>query len=170
MTKNEFLLGVVQAFLRAHPRWDLVRSDKRRHAFYIGRSLGSVFVYLGFTARTDRDVFGQSVGWAPSREAFDAAFDRKENPPVRLRDGQLARIRTLERPRDFEHEELSFPTASLVRPISGFRLSDQKQEDISAQMLAEIDEYALPYLCLMIKARHGHEVTPYQLGNEEVVK
>jgi hypothetical protein len=167
VTKNDFLSGVVSAFLDSHPGWTLVRSDKKRHAFYVARNVGPTFLHLGFTARTDRELFGQSVGWAPSREAFIAALERKENPPVRLRDGQLARIRTLEQPRDFEHEQLSFPTASLARPISGFRLSDQPHQGIREQMLAEIEEYALPYLCLMLNARHGLQVTPLQLSRED---
>lgn len=43
----------------------------------------------------------------------------------------------LQRPRDFEHEELAIPTSALVRPISGFPLSRATHDSIRKQMLQE---------------------------------
>ncbi len=163
MTKNGLLYGVCGIFLERAPAWRLVHSDKRAHLFYVGRDLSRVFVHLGFSARSDRDLFGQSVGWAPSLEVFKASLTRRESPPVRLRDGRLERIRALEKPRDFEYEELSFPTSSLARPLSGYRLEEATPEEIQAQMLADIDHYGLPYLCLMLERRFGQVLTPARL-------
>jgi hypothetical protein len=157
------LTGVFGAFLEGAPAWRLVHSDKRAHAFYVGRDIAQVFVHFGFSARTDREVFGQSVGWAPNLEAFKASLARRETPPLRLRDGRLKRIRILEKPRDFEYEELSFPTSSLVRPVSGYRAEESNPDEIKAQMLADINDYGLPYLCLMLERRFWLVFTPAQL-------
>jgi len=168
LTKNELLTDVSAAFLERAPAWRLVHSDKRMHTFYVGRDIAQVFVHLGFSARTDREVFGQSMGWAPSLEAFKASLSRRETPPVRLRDGRLERIRALEKPRDFDYEELSFPTSSLARPVSGYRAEESSPDEIHAQMLADIDQYGLPYLCLMLERRFGLMLTPAQLLRDPV--
>lgn len=142
-------------FLADATAWSLVHKDLRKHTFFVGRTLPCVFVHLGFSARTDRDVFGQSVGWAPRLDAFLVSLNRREAPPIRLRDGRLVRLRGLAKPRDFDYDEMSFPTASLVRPISGYRGDEMSRAEMREQINSDIRDYAIPYLCLMLKLRHG---------------
>jgi hypothetical protein len=82
---------------------------------------------------------------------------------VRLRDGRLERIHALEKTRDFEYEELSLPTSSLVRPVSGCRAEDASPSEIRVKMLADVDDDAFPYPCLMLGRRIGLVLTPAQL-------
>lgn len=168
MTKNDFLRSVIARVLDAHQAWSLVYENGRRHRFVLARQLPDVLVYLDFEARPDNEVFGQGVGWTRDRQSLACVLEPSSNPVFKARDGRLARLRQLDHPRDFEHEELAIPTAALVRPISGFRLSQATHDSIREQMLKEIEDYALPYLCLMLKFRHGMEVTPEQLGSGEV--
>lgn len=161
---KQFLAKVVSDLLAKHPAWTRVHEDARHQHVAIGRSMGDrVFVYLDFSAMGKRDVVTQGVGWAPSEAVFRASLSRKETEPLRARDGSLARLGKLERPRDFEHEEMRVDTSSLCRPFGGFDLTEQTVEHAERQMLDEIDSYALPYLCMMLKARHGIELTPAQI-------
>lgn len=169
MKKNEFIGAVVNQFLAGHPKWMLVHSDKRSHHQVVGRVLGSaIFVYLDFSARTDRLVFGQGVGWSKSLDAYKAYLARTENEEHKFRDGSLRRLLTLEKPRDFQYEALDVSTSALCRPIGGFNAENLTLDQIKQDMLREIEEYALPYLCLMLKHRHGAVVTPEQLGSAEL--
>jgi hypothetical protein len=170
MKKNEFLESVVEPFLVTHPAWKRVYEIRRRHLFVVGRQLPGVLVYLDFEARSDNDVFGQGVGWTADLQSLIDDFNPTSTPPFKQRDGQLKRLRTLERPRNFEHGALTIPTSSLCRPTGAYFLSSWgNYEAIREQMLREIDEYALPYLCMMLKFRHAREVTPEQLARDQVL-
>jgi len=169
MKKNEFLESVVEDFLAGHVRWGRVHSDRRSHYQVVGRALGSrVFVLLDFSARPDRDVFGQAVGWSENLKSFERYLARTTNEPLKERDGRLKKLMTLESPRDFQHTEMHVSTSSLCRPFGGFDARDMSLDKIKQDMLREIEEYALPYLCLMLKHRHGVVVTPEQLGSAEL--
>lgn len=169
MKKNEFLDSVVKSFLASHERWGLVHNDRRSHYQVVGRSLGpKTFVLLDFSARTDREVFGQAVGWSDSLESFERYLARTTNEPLKERDGRLKKLITLENPRDFQHGDMHVSTSSLCRPFGGFDARELSLDQIKQDMLREIEEYALPYLCLMLKHRHGVVVMPEQLGSDEL--
>lgn len=169
MKKNDFLDSVVEQFLGSHGQWAVVHNDKKSHYQVVGRTLASKgFVYLDFSARTDRMIFGQGVGWSESLDKLREELKRTTNTPVKARDGSLRKLLTLEKPRDFAHAEMRISTSALCRPFGGFDASEQSLEQIKEGMLREIEEYALPYLCLMLKHRHGTVVTPEELGNSEL--
>jgi hypothetical protein len=168
MKRNEFLDSVAEAFLVGRVQWRRVHSEKRSHYQVVGRDTPyGVFLYTDFSARTDRPLFGQGVGWSKSFDSFKAYLSRTENEEHKPRDGSLRRLLTLENPRDFQYEELRISVSSLCRPIGGFDAINLSLDQIKQDMLREIEEYALPYLCLMLKHRHGVVVTPEQLGSGE---
>ena len=74
----------------------------------------------------------------------------------------------MEDPRDFHYEEFRVPTSQLCRPFGGFDLTQESPDEVLVTMATEINEYALPYLCLMLFKRHGISVTPDQLSSEEI--
>lgn len=169
MKKNEFIDLVVDAFLAGHPQWRRVYSDRRSHYEAVGRDTPfGVFIFLDFSARTDRLIFGQGVGWSKSLDSFKAYLARTENEEHKPRDGSLRRLLKLDNPRDFTYEHLHISTSELCRVIGGFDAKELSLEQIKADMLREVEEYALPYLCLMLKHRHGVVVTPEQLGSGEL--
>jgi hypothetical protein len=169
MKKNEFICIVINMFIAGHTKWSRVNSEKRSHHQVVGRVLGqAVFVYLDFSARTDRLVYGQGVGWSKSLDSYKAYLARTENEEQKFRDGSLRRLLALESPRDFQYDAMDISTSALCRPIGGFNASELSLDQIKADMLREIEEYALPYLCLMLKHRHGVVVTPEQLGSGEL--
>ena len=111
LKKNEFLEFVVGEFLADHPPWRQVRQNKRDYDISVGRTISNAcFVWLSFSCRPDRYWFGHSVGWNRSEDAYLYRRGLRENPPHYLRDGSLRRLRTIERPRDFENEEMSLST------------------------------------------------------------
>lgn len=90
MIKNDFFDSVVEQFLGGHGRWTMVYNDKKSHCQVVGRDIASkLFVYLDFSARTDRMIFGQGVGWSESLDAFREELKRTTNAPVKARDGSL---------------------------------------------------------------------------------
>lgn len=169
MKKNEFLDGVVAEFLDSHVQWKRVHNDRKGHYQVVGRVLGpEVFVFLDFSARSDRPVFGQAVGWSKTLDTFQSYLNRTTNAPDRERDGRLKKLLTLDNPRDFQYVDMHISTSSLCRPFGGFNAQELSLEQIKAGMLQEVEEYALPYLCLMLKHRHGVVVTPEELGSSEL--
>jgi hypothetical protein len=168
LKKNEFLAQVAGAFLAANPAWSCVQHNKREYACSVGRSVErACFVVLSFSCRPDRYWFGHSVGWSPSLDTWLERSARRETAPLYPRDGSLARLRTLDTPRDFQAAEMSRPTFTLYRPHQSYSLEDTSVEEVRATMLAEVAEQAFPYLCMMLSARHGLELSCAQLGGAQ---
>lgn len=169
MKKTEFLGQAITRFLREHPAWMELIKDKRGLYFAAGREIaGVVLVYIDFSVRPDRFVAGHGVGWTNSLTRFHEARVEKINSPIRPRDGSLRRLLRLEYPRDFHYDELYVSTAELCKPFGGFDLTKESPEDVLATIATEINEVALPYLCLMLLKRHGISVTPEQLSGGEI--
>lgn len=170
LKKNGFLALVAGDFLAANPAWACIQHDKRGYALSVGRSLaGACFVVLTFSCRPDRYWFGHSVGWSPSLEAWQARSARRETAPVYPRDGSLARLHKLDKPRDFEVADMSRPTFTLYRPHQSYSLEDTPADELKATMLAEVAQQAFPYLCLMLAARHGLKMSCGQLGGSQAL-
>lgn len=169
MKKVEFLEEAMSRFLSTHLSWEDVVRDKRGLCFTVGRDIPKVaFVYIDFSVRSDRFLAGHGVGWSKSLACFHEARSKKVNAPFQPRDGSLRRLLTLDDPRDFHYEELYISTAELCKPFGGFDLTTEPPDEVLATMAAEINEFALPYLCLMLLKRHGISVTPEQLSSGTV--
>ena len=162
--KNEFIRFVADAFLVTCPKWQVVWEDKRTYSCVVGREAPGVFVFVGFGARPDRYWFGTDVGWAPTRSAFVEEKTARKNPDHKPTDGRLVQIRTLSAPRDFEYPYLRRSVGGLARPFTKYDLETVPAEQLRALMLSDLEEYALPYLCLMLTKRHGLEATRQSLG------
>jgi hypothetical protein len=170
LKKNEFIDLVSNAFLNAHPRWVCASQKRREYLTTVGRTIEKAcFIWISFSCRPDRYKFGHSVGWSPSREAHLHRLELKENPPIWPNDGSLRRIRTLEKVRQFELPEMSRSISGLYLPYQDYNLETTSAENLKHLMLNEIEEYALPFLCLMLRSRHALEVTPEQLGTSDVL-
>ena len=165
LKKNEFIDLLTGSFLQKYPGWFLAHQNRRDYFCMVGRNAADAcFVWIAFSCRPDRYWFGQSVGWAPSREDYVARLGARENPPVYPNDGSLRRIRGLDRVRQFQLPEMARSISSLYIPWQNYSLETTPPDDLRELMLREIEEYALPYLCLMLKQRHGIETTPAGLG------
>ena len=97
-------------------------------------------------------------------EAHVERLALRENPPIYPNDGSLRRIRTLEKVRQFELPEMSRSISDLYVPYQNYSLETTAPAEVQSLMLQEIEEYALPYLCLMLQRRHGVGLSPEQLG------
>lgn len=149
--------SVATAVSAGLPAWGTVLSEGREGLIVLGREVESAcFVYLDFSVRPDRRVFGHGVGWAPSRETFLEEHEARRNPAILERDGSLRRLRRLVQPRDFGHPALRVSTGSLLRAY-GPGDPAESDEEFRARVLHEIEEAALPYLTMMLRARHGIE-------------
>ena len=84
---------------------------------------------------------------------------------MRERDGSLARLRKLESPRDFKHDEMHLPISALCRPFGGFDLSKHDAQTVRASMESEITQFAFPYLSMMLAARHAITFPVNQFGS-----
>jgi hypothetical protein len=169
MSKNAFLDLVAGRFLAAHPAWRQVHVHRRHYQLSVGRAIGDAcFVWLAFACRPDRHRFGHSVGWHRSEAAYLDRLGLRENQPVFPTDGSLRRLHTLESPRDFQCEEMYRATASLHTPLQVYDLEASGPEALCALMLGEIRDYALPYLAMMLAARHGLPCTPEQLASDAI--
>jgi hypothetical protein len=167
--KTEFLEQAIARFLPAHPAWVELVKDKRGLYFAAGRELaGAALVYIDFSVRPDRFVAGHGVGWTTSTARFHASLKETVNRPFQPREGRLERVRSLENPRDFLYEEFRIPTAQLCKPFGGFDLTKESSDEVLATIATEIEEYALPYLCLMLLKRHSISVAPEQLSSGPV--
>jgi len=167
--KTEFLEQAMTRFLPAHPAWAELVKDRRGLYFAAGREIpGVALVYIDFSVRPDRFVAGHGVGWTKTETRFHEALNETVNRPFQPREGRLVRIQNLEDPRDFQYEELRVPTSQLCRPFGSFDLTKESPDEVLATIGMEINEFALPYLCLMLLKRHGISVTPDQLSSEAV--
>lgn len=169
MKKTEFLDHAITRFLAAHPAWTGLVKDKRWLYFAAGREIpGVALVYIDFSVRPDRFVAGHGVGWTKSLARFHEARAEKVNPPIQHRDGSLRRLLRLEDPRDFHYDELRVSTSQLCKPFGGFDLAKESPDEVLDAIAMEINEFALPYLGLMLLKRHGISVTPDQLSSGEI--
>lgn len=164
MKKNEFIRYVTDGVIQRYPAWAVLWEQKRSYTSILGRQLPQTLVYLRFDCRPDRYWFGHGVGWAPNLGGLVAEETAARNPEFKHREGRLARIRTLGSPKDFTYEAHEVSTGSLARPYSKYSLEDSSPEQLRAAMLQEIEDLAMPYLCLMLANRHGLTLTPDELG------
>jgi hypothetical protein len=163
--KIDFLDMVVSKFLELHPRWALIRRKNQGLSRYLGLEVpGKVLLLIDFSCRPDNMRVHHGVGWSPNMTVFVEGHKAVSSYP-KPRDGSLQRLRRLERPRDFEYDEMNVSIGLLNKPTDGFDISMEAAESIQAIMLQEINELAFPYLCMMLKARHGIDVTPSELAN-----
>lgn len=166
MTKNEFIDLMVGEFLAAHTAWRKFYENRREYMQAVGREIGPrCLVFIDFSARPDRYWFGHGVGWCPSAAHFQEWRQRRVNPPVYKRSGSLQRLKTLPAPRDFENDEMRLDTFQLYRPFATYDLEKTPAEQLRSEIAGEIDEFALPYLRMMLQARHGLELTQAELSN-----
>ena len=167
MTKTEFLDEAIKRFLGAHPGWAELTKEKRNLYYSAGREIdGRCLVFVDFSVRPDRFTVGHGVGWTKSRARFKDWRQERVNPPIQPRDGSLRRLLTLDDPRDFKYEELSISTSALCKPFGGFNVPELSVEQVFSSMATEARDYALPYLCLMLRKRFGLEMSPEQLAKE----
>jgi hypothetical protein len=171
LTKNAFISRIADAFIATHPAWRRVFEHRRNYQLCVGRDVGNrCFVYIGLSCRPDRYSFGHSVGWSPSLAAYLHRLNLRENPPIYPRSGSLRKLLSMNGARDFQNTEMSIPTFVLYRPYASYDLETDSPEAVQALMLSEIEDYALPYLCLMLRERHGLHVTPAQLGSDAAIE
>jgi hypothetical protein len=165
VTKNEFLNLVADEFLAAHGAWRRLYENRRAYSLAVGRQVGSTcLVFLDLDCRPNNYRFGHGVGWCPSHEYFQAWRQRRVNPPSYSRSGSLRRIRSLKDPLDFHNEEMRLETFQLHKPFADYDLESASPEEVKREMLGEMEDYALPYLLLMLRARHGLELTQAELS------
>jgi hypothetical protein len=165
MTKLEFLKAAAAAARSDAPAFAWTHEEGRNQYVAIGRDIGGhVFVYLRFSARPDNRVVGHGVGWAPSREVFLESRASKANEPIQNYDGSLRRLLRLEHPRDFTYAQVQRETPGLYLPFARTDLDAEAPEAIIERMRQEIREYALPYLCLMLRHRFGMELSVQALA------
>lgn len=163
MSKNEFLDSVSSEFLARHPRWAVVHENRRAPSRVVGLEVdGMVLLLVDFSCRPDNMRVHHGVGWSRNKATFLADLKSTDMYP-KARDGSLRRLQKLSKPRDFEHEAMNVSVGLLHKPFDGFDLATESPEYIQATMLQEIEDYAFPYLCMMLKARHDLELTPAQL-------
>lgn len=149
-----------------HSAWERIFENKREYRLTVGRSVGDrCLVHIDISSRPDRYWFGHGVGWSPSLAAYLDYATRRANPPIYPRSGSLRKLLTLEKPRDFDNPQMSLSISSLFTPFVIYDLETQGADVVQESMLREIDVYALPYLCLMLKFRHGVTTTPEALGS-----
>ena len=159
MKKNEFLHYVASRVLGQQPAWSLVWEHKRWYTLIIGRQLPNVFVYIDLQARSDRDLFGQGVGWAPNLDLVIAERLKPKTPELKSTYPRLSAIREHATTSDFEFESLRRNVGSLARPFTKYELADSTPEALCEVMQRDIEDFALPYLTLMLAARHRIQVT-----------
>ena len=169
MIHKKYLADCAGQFLIKHPAWNMLHmgSADGIKSIAVGRyipNLACIFLtYWQYKTRVS-----QAVGWTASADALQRMLTRRENAPIVRVDGWLKRLAQIESPRDFAYAELSISTHSLFKSSSGFDLAHQSAAQVAEDMLSEAEQYALPYLCLMLKHRHDLEVTPEQLGSGEI--
>lgn len=165
MKKNDFLDKVAGAFLQLYPRWEMLREDRRAYKRYLGLNVrNSCLVYIDFSCRPDSMNAYHGVGWSTDKARFvnDITQDVRLPKP---RDGSLRRLLRLDKPRDFAYDDMDVSISLLHKPFDGFDLAKEPAETVQATMLQEIEDFAFPYLCMMLKHRHQLDVAPAQLGS-----
>jgi hypothetical protein len=161
---KDFLLEAKSAFLIRFPAWKSVGS--RGQSIYCGRTIADeCLVYVRFSGRKDREMVFHSVGWASDWDRIKSDAKSEHGYP-KPRDGSLRRIMRLENPRDFEYDAHEVSIRLLHKPTDGFDLNLGTPDSIVLAMLEEVEAYAFPYLCLMLKKRLGIEVDSDALGHE----
>lgn len=165
MTKNEFINLVADGFLVGHRGWGKVYEHRRHYKLAIGREIPlGCFVFIDLACRPDYYRFGHGVGWCPSLAYFLEWQERRVNPPIYPRNGRLKNLERLEKPLDFENDEMRVSTFSLHSPFADYDLEKSDEIRLRRLMLSEMEDYALPYLRMMLRARHGLEVSQNEIG------
>jgi hypothetical protein len=160
VTKNEFINLVADGFLAEHSGWTKVYEHRRQYKLAIGRSFPSAcFVFIDLACRPDYYRFSHGVGWCPSLAYFQEWQERRVNPPIYPRSGRLKNLASIEKPRDFENQEMRVCSFSLDRPFAEYDLERSDEVQLRRLMLSEMDEIALPYLRMMLHARHGLDLS-----------
>ncbi|GAB3732603.1 hypothetical protein GCM10028794_09830 [Silanimonas algicola] len=95
------------------------------------------------------------MGWCPSIDHYREWKARRENPRDDPQSGRLRYIQTLDNPKDFDNVEMRIAVQKLYANDVSHRLGADPPETVLAEMLSAVDAYALPYLQLMLAARHG---------------
>lgn len=169
MKKNDFLDAVASAFLERHPHWELIREDRRAYKRYLGLQVPKAcLLYIDFSFRPDNMNAYHGVGWSTDKAKFlnDIAHSMRLPKP---RDGSLHRLRKLDKPRDFTYDDMDVSISLLHKPFDGFDLATEAAEVVQEKMLKEIEDFAFPYLCMMLKHRHQLEIAPTQLGSGVII-
>ena len=170
LKKNEFLALLSESFLAASPAWTTVYEHKRHYEVAVGRSFGGCcLVFVSFGCRPDRYWFGQSVGWCPSIEHYLEWKARRENPRDYPQSGRLRYIQTLDKPKDFENVEMRTTVQELYTHYVSHSLEADPPEKVLGEMLSALEAYALPYLGLMLAARHGMKLSVAELRGVSAV-
>jgi hypothetical protein len=165
VTKNEFIHLVADGFLAGHNGWSKVYEHRRHYKLAIGRSIPSAcFVFIDLGCRPDYYRFGHGVGWCPSLTYFQEWKERRANPPDYPRNGRLKNLARIEKPLDFENEEMRVSTFSLDRPFADYDLEKSDETKLRALMLSEMEDIALPYLRMMLRARHGLDLSQDEIS------
>jgi hypothetical protein len=129
----------------------------------LGRQLNcGPFVWFAVSARPDNHRVHHAVGWSPSKSSFVEHCNSRVTKHY-PRDGILARLQRLDRPRDFDVEHMSVSVGLLVRSIDGFDLIEQLQESVLEEMIAQFRNYAVPYLQMMLNVRHQLQLEPNEI-------
>lgn len=160
MEKKKFLelaaSRILAEFPLLRPVSGLTAPGRRVLGYQLNRG---PFVWFDVSVRPDNYRVHHAVGWSPSENSFvDHCKSRvtKQYP----RDGILARLQRLERPKDFDVEHMSASVGLLVRPMDGFDLNGQAAELVLGEMIEQFRNYAIPYLQMMLKARYQLQLEP----------
>lgn len=157
MTKADFLDLMESRISASFPSLRKVHGLRGSTRRVLGRQIeNGPFIWLDVSVRPDNLRVHHGVGWSPSELQFIEHVNERRTK-VYPREGTLARIVRLDRPRDFEAEHMSVSVGLLLRPTDGFDLGCESAEIIAESMMDQFRRLALPYLALMLKARYGLE-------------
>ena len=156
MDSKSFLLKFAETFVSDHPSWRVLRSSPGERYLLLSREIdGGPALFLDFVGEPRSSVLDQGVGWGPSEAALLSQLDKRENEPIRAREGGLRKVLAAgDNARDFQHEQMRISTSSLVRAFGGFDLEEGEQP-VREQIVSEISQAAFPYLSQMLRVRHG---------------
>ena len=167
MTKNEFINLVASEFLASHSAWRKIYENRREYSIALGRDVGQkCLVFVDLACRPDRYWFGHGVGWCESQAYYLEWQARRVNPPIYKRSGRLRHLESMETPLDIENAEMRICTFSLHKPYANYDLEKVPADDLKAEILTEMDQFALPYLRLFLRKKHGVELSQDQISNE----
>lgn len=165
MKKNEMLQVLYKSFICKYPNWLLLSHNKREYCIYLGlKILDKTILIISFRGGPKDYRFGHGVGWTPNLDEFFNEMNAKVNSVYKRIEGTLERIRSVENPRDFNFCSLRVPITNLEKSFNmGFDLKEIPSEEIVSKMMSDIEIYAIPYLCLMLKSRHNLDYSPNDL-------
>lgn len=157
--KDRLVEFAAELFARMHPEWDRWPTPKNYWfacAMFVQRKPECV-LRISYEANTKNDEFHIGVGWCESEAEI---FESRATKPHRPGDGHLARIRKLERSREFTYPDYSKPIGVLIRPgvAKSYSLTDDNKEEVAAEMLSDVEEYGLPYLDLMLAQKRSESM------------